>query len=113
MFTYEKDLHKIRSKEGILLERLGACGGLSAVHWNMSDGAIVDLHHHPQEQFGYIIQGALEVTIGAETQTLRAGEAYFIPADVPHMFIARGETEAIDVFTPIRIVLGEGESNGI
>jgi quercetin dioxygenase-like cupin family protein len=89
---------------GILLRKLGAGQRLSAVHWNLRDGSVVERHQHPQEQFGYVIKGGFTATVGAETAELSAGDAYYIPPDTPHRFVARGETEAIDVFTPIRVV---------
>ena len=40
--------------------------------------------------------------VGYETTTLKAGDAYVIPPNVLHEFIAIGETEAIDVFSPVK-----------
>ncbi len=105
MFRFCDQLESNLLKDKVLLQRIGEGECISAVHWNFEDGAVVDLHHHPQEQFGYVIQGGLEVTIGGETRLLQAGDAYFIPPNVPHSFVARGVTEAIDVFTPIREVV--------
>ncbi len=85
---------------GVTLKVLGASENLNVVHWNMDDKAVIDTQHHPQEQFGYVISGALEATIGDETATLSAGDSYFIPSDIPHRFVAIGQTEAIDVFSP-------------
>lgn len=88
---------------GILLQTLAEGIGLNAVHWNIPDGAVVPRHHHEQEQFGYVIRGALEVFVGDEPPFLvRAGDAYLIPPNVPHEFKAVGTTEAIDVFSPPR-----------
>lgn len=104
MFCLCDQLESNLVKEKVLLQQIGAGKNINAVHWNFEDGAEIDLHQHSQEQFGYVIQGSLEVTIGDECVLLQAGDAYFIPANVPHRFIARGVTEAIDVFTPIRKV---------
>ena len=68
----------------------------------MADGSIVELHKHTEEQFGYVIKGGFEMLIGGETFTIGPGDAYFIPPNVPHRFVAIGDTEAIDVFSPIR-----------
>jgi quercetin dioxygenase-like cupin family protein len=43
------------------------------------------------------------MTIGDETKNLGPGDAYFIPPDVPHEFVAIGQTEAIDIFSPIKL----------
>ena len=76
---------------------------LNAVHWNLPDGSIVPRHSHPQEQFGYVIKGAFEVTIFEYGQfVVKEGDSYVIPSNAEHEFKAVGETEAIDVFTPPR-----------
>lgn len=104
MFCYHEQLERTQFTEGILLRRLGHGENINAVHWDFEDGCVVDTHQHPQEQFGYVISGGFEVTIGDETHTLMAGDAYFVPANTPHRFVAVGKTEAIDVFTPARQV---------
>lgn len=104
MYCYGDRLPKTDIGGGTLLQVLGRGNEINAVHWNFEDGAVVPLHEHPQEQFGYVIRGAFEMTMGGETTVLRAGDAYFIPPNVPHGFTAIGITEAIDVFTPVRDV---------
>ena len=74
------------------------------VIWNMSDQSVVGMHTHPQEQFGYVIKGGFRLTIGDKEYELKEGDAYLVPADVPHGFVAIGETEAIDVFAPVKTV---------
>ncbi|MDD5092510.1 MAG: cupin domain-containing protein, partial [Candidatus Wallbacteria bacterium] len=75
---------------------------MNVLHWNMQDGAEVKLHQHPEEQFGYVIKGGFRYVMGDNTYEIFAGDSYFVPPNVPHSFIALGETEAIDVFSPIR-----------
>jgi quercetin dioxygenase-like cupin family protein len=87
---------------GVLFQHLGTGRHMTVFHWNMADGAEVKLHQHPSEQFGYVIKGGFRMTIGGDSAELGAGDAYFIPPDVPHTFIAVGDTEAIDVFYPKR-----------
>ena len=71
---------------------------------NMSDQSVVGMHTHPQEQFGYVIKGGFRLTIGDKEYELKEGDAYLVPADIPHGFVAIGETEAIDVFAPVKTV---------
>lgn len=104
MINYADKIEKSQLNNGTLLQWLGHSENLSVVHWNIPDGNEVALHHHPQEQFGYVISGGFTVDIGDETYTLKAGDSYFIPSNVPHRFVAIGDTEAIDVFSPIRDV---------
>jgi quercetin dioxygenase-like cupin family protein len=102
LLCHRQQLKKEQFAPGVLLQMLGSSQNMSVLHWNLDDQSTVPLHHHPQEQFGYIIKGGFEVRVGEETAMLGAGDAYFIPADVPHWFRAIGETEAIDVFSPRR-----------
>jgi quercetin dioxygenase-like cupin family protein len=102
MFCYHEKLEKKDLGGGVVLQILGSGECMNTLHWNMGDQSVVALHQHPQEQFGYVIKGGFRMTVGDETVELKAGDAYFIPPNVPHTFTAVGETEAIDVFSPIR-----------
>jgi quercetin dioxygenase-like cupin family protein len=102
MFCFADQIALQDLGHGIALKVLGAAENLNVIHWNMEDKAVVETHHHPQEQFGYVISGGFEVTIGNEAATLKAGDSYFIPSNVPHRVVAIGKTEVIDVFSPKR-----------
>ena len=41
---------------------------------------------HEGEECGIVLSGRLEVTVGDETQVLRAGDAYYFRSDQPHSF---------------------------
>ena len=48
-------------------------------------GAVVGKHTHPGEEVGFILSGELTVEIeGKPAQTLKAGDAFFIPAGTVH-----------------------------
>ena len=69
----------------------------------LEPGGRVEIHHHPHEQCGYMIEGSMDLTIGDETRTVRPGDAYTIPGGVPHG--ATGGPEggvALDIFSPVR-----------
>ncbi|MEU4561151.1 cupin domain-containing protein [Actinoplanes sp. NPDC023936] len=106
MITTAHDLRGIELSNGVLLKVLGEGDHISAVHWNLPDNAVVPRHAHPQEQFGYVIKGGFRMTVGDEYSEISAGDSYFVPADVNHEFVAVGDTEAIDVFSPVRDVAG-------
>jgi quercetin dioxygenase-like cupin family protein len=104
MFCFHETIEKKEVAPGVTLQVLGRGDQINAVHWDFADGAVAAVQEHPQEQFGYVIQGSFRVTIGDETVILKAGDSYYVPANVPHAFVAIGATEAIDVFTPVRLV---------
>ena len=75
-------------------------------HVYLAEGAVVPKHEHENEQITYILEGALEFTLGdgdeAVTQVVRAGEVLLIPSGLPHAAVALEDTLDIDVFAPPR-----------
>jgi len=60
-------------------------------------------HAHPEEQFGLVLEGEMELTIAGQTRLLGKGDIYVIPPNVPH----DGRTFAtaclvLDIFSPPR-----------
>lgn len=102
MYVFRKKLDKFDMGGGVIRQYLGEGKKLNAQHWDMADKSVVKLHKHKQEQFGYVIKGGFKMNIGGKTAVLKAGDAYFIPPNVLHEFVAVGQTEAIDLFTPVK-----------
>lgn len=102
MFIYRDKIEKIDMEGGVIRQYLGEGRNMNVQHWDMADKSVVKLHKHSQEQFGYVIKGGFKMIVGDETSELKAGDAYFIPPDVLHEFTAIGETEAIDIFSPVK-----------
>lgn len=74
-------------------------------HVYLDEGSVVPMHTHHNEQFTYIIEGALRFWIGtddADPIDVRAGEVLHIPSHVPHKAEALEDTFDVDVFTPPR-----------
>ena len=55
------------------------------------------LHSHGA-QWGTVIEGEIEFTIGGETRIYRPGDSYSIPAGVEHGATIKAGTRVIDVF---------------
>ena len=70
----------------------------------LKKGSVVPMHHHDNEQFTLILDGALRFRIGdpPEEVIVRAGEVLHIPSNVPHEAEALEDTNDLDVFTPPR-----------
>jgi len=48
-------------------------------------GASIGKHTHPGEEFGYLLEGTLELEIaGKPNATLKAGDAFFVPPETVH-----------------------------
>ena len=102
MICYHEQIPKKDIGGGVILQVLGFGKNMNVLHWNMADQSVVPPHNHPQEQFGYVIKGGFDILVDGQRYILKAGDAYFIPPNAVHTFTALGETEAIDVFNPIR-----------
>jgi quercetin dioxygenase-like cupin family protein len=57
----------------------------------------VDPHAHGA-QWGIVVEGEMELTIGGSTRTYRKGDSYFIPAEVVHSANFKQRTWVIDYF---------------
>jgi len=54
--------------------------------------------HSHGEQWGIVVEGEMELTIGGETRRCGPGDSYHIPAGVPHGAKFLSHFRAIDVF---------------
>ncbi len=74
-------------------------------HVYLDKGVTVPKHSHENEQFSYVLEGALLFRIGddeSEEVVVRAGEVLHIPSNVPHSAEAMEDTLDLDVFVPPR-----------
>jgi quercetin dioxygenase-like cupin family protein len=89
-----------------LLDRKLITGdGIMLAHVFLQRGCIVPKHQHVNEQFTYIIKGALRFWIGddgGEEITVHAGEVLHIPSNVWHKAEALEDTLDMDIFSPPR-----------
>ena len=71
----------------------------------LKKGCIVPKHQHTNEQFTYIVDGALRFWIGEELTDeviVRSGEVLHIPSNVWHKAEALEDTLDMDIFSPPR-----------
>lgn len=54
--------------------------------------------HSHGAQWGTVVEGEIELTLGGETRTYRVGDSYSIPAGVEHGARIKAGTRLIDVF---------------
>ncbi|HJS43432.1 MAG TPA: cupin domain-containing protein [Gemmatimonadales bacterium] len=88
-----------------LSRRLITGDQMMLAHVYLKKGCVVPKHHHINEQFTYILEGALRFLVGddgAEEVVVRAGEVLHLPANVPHEAHALEDTLDMDVFCPPR-----------
>ena len=88
-----------------LSRRLVTADRMMLAHVYLKKGCVVPRHSHENEQFTYILEGALRFWIGddeKEEVVVGAGEVLHIPSNVFHKAEALEDTLDVDVFSPPR-----------
>ncbi|HEX3470953.1 MAG TPA: cupin domain-containing protein [Silvibacterium sp.] len=70
-------------------------GEFSLIEAVMPPGGDGGLHVHSREDESvHMLDGSLQVTVGQQTFTLKAGQTYFAPRDIPHRLTNTGNVPA-------------------
>lgn len=88
-----------------LSRRLVTGDRMMLAHVYLKTGCLVPMHHHDNEQLTYVLEGALEFTLGEDRSrkvVVRAGEVLYLPSNLPHEAVALEDTLDVDVFSPPR-----------
>ncbi|KAA0972075.1 cupin domain-containing protein [Aureimonas fodinaquatilis] len=58
--------------------------------------------NHAAQEAGVVVEGAIELTVGSETQVLETGDAYYFDSQMPHRFrnCGNGQARIISAVTP-------------
>lgn len=54
--------------------------------------------HSHREQWGIVIEGEMELTIGSNTKTYRKGDFYYIPDSIVHSAVFKRKSWILDFF---------------
>ena len=54
--------------------------------------------HSHSEQFGFVLEGEMSLTIGGETKRYTPGDSYYIPEGVLHSAIFHSRVKVVDIF---------------
>jgi quercetin dioxygenase-like cupin family protein len=68
----------------------------------LKKGSIVPQHSHHNEQFSYVLDGAVKFWIDGKEIIVRSGEVLGIPGHMPHKVEALEDSVSLDVFSPPR-----------
>lgn len=74
-------------------------------HVYLKKDCLVPLHFHENEQFSYVLDGALRFWLGADEKeelVVLAGDVLTIPSNLPHKALALEDSLSVDVFCPPR-----------
>lgn len=81
----------------------------------MDPGAEYVMHHHPHEQFSYVLQGKLNLSLGNVRKLVGPGDVWHVPPNVEHGGTIYGDETVVflEAFHPIREdVLGRLNEEG-
>lgn len=92
-----KDLPEVDLNLPGVVGNLLQAGDKQVVFFEIEPIGAIPPHSH-QAQWGIVVEGEIELTIGGETRTCRKGDSYFIPSGVEHSVVVKSRTRAIDVF---------------
>ena len=70
--------------------------------FKLEAGHTLPRHAHEQEQTGYLVSGAIRLTIGDKTYDVEPGDSWCIPGNVEHGAKILADSVAIEVFSPVR-----------
>jgi quercetin dioxygenase-like cupin family protein len=95
-----------KEKLNDLLDRRLVTGErIMLAHVYLKKGCLVPRHSHENEQFTYVLEGALRFWLGADEEeecVVRSGEVLTIPSNLPHKALALEDTLDVDIFSPPR-----------
>jgi quercetin dioxygenase-like cupin family protein len=86
----------------LLERRYFNTGSATMARFLLRKGCIVPQHSHENEQITSVFEGALKLVFPDREVVARKGEVVCIPANLPHSAEALEDTQALDVFTPVR-----------
>ena len=86
----EKWSEESRPDAGDLKQRLES-EGYSVFQWSDAPGTKYGPHAHAEDQSHWILSGELDLRVGHETYTLRAGDRDYLPANTIHSASVAGE----------------------
>jgi quercetin dioxygenase-like cupin family protein len=69
--------------------------GYSVFQWSDTPGTRYGAHAHGEDQSHWILSGQLELRVGPDTYTLRAGDRDFLHADTIHSAFVPGDVPVV------------------
>ena len=88
---------------GVLRKVLAYSPNIMNVELLFEAGARGEMHAHPHEQIGYVIEGSIVYhEEGKEDVTLHAGDSYLVAPNIRHGIDCLTKVKLMDIFTPMR-----------
>jgi len=104
-FAYPKEWNQRESTHGYgPIHLIWGERAMVAIITTPANQPLEAFHKHANEQIGVVLEGEVSMTIGEETRTLKQGDAYIVPPNVPHgrVAVSKSQTRMLEVFSPPR-----------
>lgn len=103
MYVRNKDKEYQELGGGVVRKVLAYSDRIMNVELLFEAGAKGEMHKHPHEQIGYVIEGSLVFhEEGRGDVTLHTGDTYYVAPNVPHGIDCVTKVKLLDIFTPMR-----------
>jgi quercetin dioxygenase-like cupin family protein len=102
MFTPRDTTGHREPLPGIRFKTLAYGAKTLLTEFHLEKGRLLPRHSHPQEQTGYLISGAIRLTIGNQKFDAKPGDCWCIEGGVEHQAEIIEDSVAIEVFSPVR-----------
>ena len=100
---YKRDRAGYREAvKGVALKTLVYGEKTLLTEFRLKAGNALPKHAHEHEQTGYLVSGAIRLSIGEETFSVEPGDSWSIPGNVEHAAKIISDSVAIEVFSPVR-----------
>lgn len=101
-FQHEAEIGWEPTEPGVKRKIMAYGSDLMVVRVVFEAGAVGKPHQHPHRQASYVESGVFDVTIDGRTERLKAGDTFFVPANLIHGVTAVEAGQLVDSFTPMR-----------
>jgi quercetin dioxygenase-like cupin family protein len=101
-FVTPRDAEQVEMLPGVHRRTMSITDEEMLCEFFLERDSVVPEHSHLNDQVGYVIYGAVELTIGGETHVCQPGDSYAVPGGVVHQARALVDSLLIDVFSPPR-----------
>lgn len=102
MVSHEMDVQRPPGTESKASARFVHAVGFTLAFWQFRAGAKTPEHKHVHETSTTVLRGSMRLTVDDRTIDLHAGDTFIIPSWAMHQAEVLEDTEALDVYTPVR-----------
>ena len=102
MFVKDSEKKLLSVVPGVQRKTLAVGANTLMTKFVLAAGSELPMHKHPHEQIGFLVSGRLVLSIGDESCDLLPGDSWAVPGDVEHCAKVIEDSEAIEVFFPVR-----------